>query len=1325
MNETLKNRLNACKVDKSIALIAPAGSGKTTVLIARILTLAAFGEDINSIITITYTDNAAASIKERIIKAAKQVYEDYVALSEDDKIDGFISLKLIFFNSFIKSETDRADAKVGRELDDFIKDNFVKLNEAGYGSGGGSSAKFKLLTPAEIYLTVLNNLSNINISTFHGFFHRIINLFPIESGLLPGFGIIDDNESVYIKRNLINEFFLAHLANSATGDLEKRLVDFFYVFNDSIVNSQKGVDLILNSVLEKFDLVAYSIILFAGALEAGSNYSGIFDYNIQQILDSGIIEYLFRLDESGITEFNEVKNGLEDFEKLILGCFKFLFENENLKNLLALLGRAAYESKNAAVKEGIELLKLNIKGLAADKAGESKNKDIRFLINFYKSIKDGLKQINYFINLKNAPFIPTDSEKELITLLYLASVDFYKKVNFLNYISFTIIIFKIIKAYESEKKSRNVIDFSGIEFKALMLLHSANFQYVEEKLNYKINHLLIDEFQDANRIEFELIKRIMNERLSGMGLSGERQIKGTIFFVGDPNQSIYGFRSSDYKIFNEAILYFKSRASHDFKFEDIVLEENFRSTKKLIQFQNIIFSNPYFRCLEGSAANVSSGLSGNEDMCDTGNPDFYPVILKLYKNNRNASAGQAKLASAEENSDSCRDSEDSSVAYEIRRILDSGKKNNLSLASHIKIVSRKHRGRGWDSLKNSLVKNNIPFKIYGDRGFYEKKEIDLILSILKFFFNDKDELSIFKLLKVLSNTKYNEEIPLEIVNFVENGFEKLSGLNELNEPNEENEENNQINSLTPYFIIKRIYNIFNIYSLYSRDAQALANLKKLLLIAHNYGRATAYEFLRDIEERINLGYKEQEEEIDTPAKEPGNEDNGKVSLMTIHGAKGLENDIVFVYGTSLNPIDNKNSDAKYKFDIIFEANKPEFIPFPEFILLNDKITCNPLRMKSGATEVEEVSDILDKKREKEKLKEENEFKRLIYVALTRPRFLCYITDEIKDNKKNDHVSWTDIISGQKGQKDLNLENAEKIRELVLALRPEDDNQMKDRFEKIVSFIKNINMPGGCKDRGNFDDERLIFNAKDIINRRLDAQNIFKSEFNIKNPSYFKGGENPKNAHKNIENSSEKLLDMGTAPLIRGLLVHKILEIIGKFNRDINLDTDIDINHGKGIRRAHGLKYLFSIIKIDILKLLMENTFSNSDDLKKLAVDLEEQIGILFRDLNKLKIRNFINEGYNEIQYLRSSNIEFNGYFKGDLINGRIDKLVLKENREDKNIKIIVDIYDYKTGSSENFVKGSSQLDFYADAVKDAFGDENILELKKYYYFIDEDNLTRV
>jgi len=1160
MNDALKNRLDACKIDTSIALTAPAGSGKTTVLIARILTLVAVGEDINSIITITYTDNAAAGIKERIIKVAKQIYEEYIELNEDYKRDKFISLRLIFLNSFVKSATDRSDAGVKKELDDFIKSSFAELQETEV--VGHDLPRRQILTPAEIYLIVLNNLSNINISTFHGFFYKIINLFPIESGLLPGFGIIDDNESTLIKRNLINTFFLTRLVGRVENnthknnggnegefsDLERRLIDFFYVFNDSIVNLQRGIDLILNSVLEKFDLVIYSVILFARHSKLKIDYTDIFNYDIQQILDSEIIEYLFMSEGDDASDFKAVKDNLGDFENLISNSFKSLFENENLENLIDLFVRIIGESKNKEVKKSVELLKQNIEDLALDEGIGYIHKDIRFLMNFYKSIKDGCKRINDFMKLKKAPLILNDNERELIKMLYSVLVSFYQKTNFLNYISFTIIIFKIIREYESIKKSRNVIDFPGIEFKALSLLYSANFQYVEEKLNYKINHLIIDEFQDANRIEFELIKKIMDERLSGMGMSGERQIKGTIFFVGDPNQSIYGFRSSDYKIFNEATSYFKSKVSEGFEIKDVTMEENFRSTKKLIEFQNIIFSNSYFKCLNSSAANVLSGLSENEGLRDTDAFNFHPVILKLYKNSRNIknSNNGNDYNKKYENYD-YNDSEESSVAYEIRRILDTGKRNNILLASHIKIISRKHRGKGWDNLKNALADSDIPFKIYGDKGFYEKKEIDLIMAILKFFFNDKDELSLCKILKSLSDTRCNKKVPLGTLKFVKRGFRKLKVL----------DEDGKINSLSPFFILKKIYNIFDIVVLYSEDAQAIANIKKLLLIAQNYERATVYEFLRDVQERINSGYKEAEGEVVVLTDDTRSaEDKGKVSLMTIHGAKGLENDIVFIYGTPLNPYNAKNSDVKYKFDIIFEGTRPEFI------LLNDNLIDNPLRA-SSATEYDaengRMSDILGRKREKEIIKEENEFKRLLYVALTRSKFLCYITDEIKDDKKknknmrkiNDgfdvnidsssHIAWSDILC--------EIGNTDKMMDLVLSLSPGEDSQAENRFENIVSFIKNASIRGqGTHD--TFNNNRLIFNYRKIMGTRLDLKNIFKREFNIKNPSDLRDGENYRHIDISVkeegvvstylEDSNKKTLDIGTKPVIRGCWCIKYL-----------------------------------------------------------------------------------------------------------------------------------------------------------------------------------------
>lgn len=98
------------------------------------------------------------------------------------------------------------------------------------------------------------------------------------------------------------------------------------------------------------------------------------------------------------------------------------------------------------------------------------------------------------------------------------------------------------------------------------------------RLDGRINHLLIDEFQDTNVIQYEIILPIINEIVSGYGQNG----LGSFFYVGDTKQSIYKFRGGKKELFD--------KLGDDFSQIDIEnLPSNYRSLKALVKFNNAIF----------------------------------------------------------------------------------------------------------------------------------------------------------------------------------------------------------------------------------------------------------------------------------------------------------------------------------------------------------------------------------------------------------------------------------------------------------------------------------------------------------------------------------------------------------------------------------------------------------------------------------------------------------------------------------------------------------------------------------------------------------------
>ncbi|WP_104697256.1 MULTISPECIES: RecB-like helicase [unclassified Helicobacter] len=137
------------------------------------------------------------------------------------------------------------------------------------------------------------------------------------------------------------------------------------------------------------------------------------------------------------------------------------------------------------------------------------------------------------------------------------------------------------------KKARHIInqkdaslDFSDITLKAYEILNQqVDRDFFYFRLDDRINHILIDEFQDTNKIQYNILYPLIEEIKSGSGRISDR----SLFFVGDSKQSIYGFRGSDSSIF-ELISKFT---------QDENLPYNYRSEFNVIDFNNQVFEKVF------------------------------------------------------------------------------------------------------------------------------------------------------------------------------------------------------------------------------------------------------------------------------------------------------------------------------------------------------------------------------------------------------------------------------------------------------------------------------------------------------------------------------------------------------------------------------------------------------------------------------------------------------------------------------------------------------------------------------------------------------------
>ena len=144
-----------------------------------------------------------------------------------------------------------------------------------------------------------------------------------------------------------------------------------------------------------------------------------------------------------------------------------------------------------------------------------------------------------------------------------------------------------LRHFEGIKKRENLITFLDLSWLTYRLLadkgvfeRDRDFFYY--RLDKRIKHLLLDEFQDTSIIQWQVLQPLVNELISGIGTRDEA---GSFFYVGDKKQAIYRFRGGEARLFDFAKNKFPGRIEEEY------LIKNHRSNKTIIEFINNVFSN--------------------------------------------------------------------------------------------------------------------------------------------------------------------------------------------------------------------------------------------------------------------------------------------------------------------------------------------------------------------------------------------------------------------------------------------------------------------------------------------------------------------------------------------------------------------------------------------------------------------------------------------------------------------------------------------------------------------------------------------------------------
>jgi DNA helicase-2/ATP-dependent DNA helicase PcrA len=395
--------------------------------------------------------------------------------------------------------------------------------------------------------------------------------------------------------------------------------------------------------------------------------------------------------------------------------------------------------------------------------------------------------------------------------------------------------------YEKRIHAMNAMDFDDLLLRSVNLFEL--FPDVRRRYANQFRFILVDEYQDTNRTQYRFLELLSEEHRN-------------LFVVGDEDQSVYGFRSADIR----NILDFQK----DFPDADIVrLEQNYRSTRPILDVANAVIQNNRQRLGKNLWTDIDKG-----DL---------PVMRELEDEHAEARY----------------------VAGEVERLVDEGmSRDEIAVFYRTNAQSR--------VLEDTLVRYGVSYQVIGGTKFYDRAEIKDALAYLTFLTNPSDAVAFGR-----------------IVNSPKRGIGDTTQARILNHANTVGEVVWEI-ALRPDIVpglgtaaVKAVSRFMSIMErLQERvDSATVSELLEETLQESGYMDALRAERtieaegrIENLEELVSVA-----REYEATAEEPSVEeflqqvalfseqdnlksDEGIVTLMTIHNAKGLEFPVVFLIG---------------------------------------------------------------------------------------------------------------------------------------------------------------------------------------------------------------------------------------------------------------------------------------------------------------------------------------------------------------------------------------------------------------------------------------------
>ncbi len=534
----------------------------------------------------------------------------------------------------------------------------------------------------------------------------------------------------------------------------------------------------------------------------------------------------------------------------------------------------------------------------------------------------------------------------------------------------------LLQAYQHAKNDRGLLDFTDLEWKTYRLLTRSRYaEWVQYKLDQRIDHMLVDEFQDTNPTQWRLLLPLLEEMLAG-----DPERRRSIFLVGDEKQSIYRFRRADPQLFHAAHRWLQQHPQT----QSFTQHISWRSSPAIIGFVNLLFQR------HPDEKNSTEDFSMQDFKAqDThhqqlwGHAELLPLIVRE-KNSDTISREPWRnpLEQPRQTDEDTRHHQEGTlIADKIKEIMgmpivDKAGAHPLTGADIIILLRDRTHARLYE---DALRRAGIAYTGTGRGSFLQSLEVRDLMHLLQTLIEPYNNLS---LASTLRSPIFNAT-EADLLHLAQSApgswLEWLKQSSPLDQEHEALTRAQQLLSrwsryadrVPVHDLLDRIYRESNLIARYIAvapphlRARVEANLNRFLEIALEVdsGRYPSLaRFLAHLERRA-------QDDTETPA-EPAWNHEPRVRIMTIHAAKGLEAPVIFL-ADAARDLNQRERGARALVEWPASDSRPRYFHLLGRKKYLDDISQAILHRQQSAARREEAN--------------------LLYVALTRAKQMLFVT----------------------------------------------------------------------------------------------------------------------------------------------------------------------------------------------------------------------------------------------------------------------------------------------------------------------------------------------